>query len=536
MDYKKINLNQKPKEKSLIRQINKIVGCIFVVLLIVIIFLSIYISREFYDVSLEQLIYSIKNSDGTSTSVLINGALYVLKYVALCLFVIISFLIIFDKIKTDFLLKIKFKNKEYVFNLLRITKKKRVIFVILLFIFSISFSCKCLKINDYIKNKTSYSNLFEKSYVKPETVSINFPNQKQNLIYIYVESLEMTNASASNGGGVPISYIPELEEMALENINFSNSNNLGGAFQLSGTTWTMAAMMAQTAAVSLKVNIDANEYYNMGESLPGVYNLGDILEENGYKNYLMLGSDATFGGRRDYFTYHGNYTIYDYVYAKESNWIDKDYHVWWGYEDSKLFEFAKKQLIEVANNNEPFNFTILTADTHFTDGYLDSTCDTPFDNKYANVFSCSPKMVNAFVEWIQEQEFYEDTTIIISGDHLTMQNDFYNEIIDDNYTRNVYNAFINSRATETNSKNRIFTTLDMFPTTIAALGATIDGDRLGLGTNLFSSKKTLAEELGFDYLNTEIQKNSSYYNNYILGDSYKVMKEMTSAEENNLSK
>ena len=39
--------------------------------------------------------------------------------------------------------------------------------------------------------------------------------------------------------------------------------------------------------------------------------------------------------------------------------------------------------------------------------------------------------------------------------------------------------------------------MDMFPTTLASLGAVIDGDRV-IGTNLFSDKPTLAEELGFD--------------------------------------
>ena len=45
--------------------------------------------------------------------------------------------------------------------------------------------------------------------------------------------------------------------------------------------------------------------------------------------------------------------------------------------------------------------------------------------------------------------------------------------------------------------------MDMFPTTIASLGATIEGDRLGLGTNLFSGEQTLAEKLTFDQLNDD---------------------------------
>ena len=54
------------------------------------------------------------------------------------------------------------------------------------------------------------------------------------------------------------------------------------------------------------------------------------------------------------------------------------------------------------------------------------------------------------------------------------------------------------------------TTMDMFPTTIAALGAQIEGDRLGLGTNC-SAEPALAEKVGMDTLNKEIRKRSIFY-------------------------
>ena len=58
--------------------------------------------------------------------------------------------------------------------------------------------------------------------------------------------------------------------------------------------------------------------------------------------------------------------------------------------------------------------------------------------------------------------------------------------------------------------------MDMYPTILAAMGAKIEGDRLGLGTNLFSDKQTLMEELGFKTLDNELQKTSNYYNQKIL--------------------
>ena len=225
-----------------------------------------------------------------------------------------------------------------------------------------------------------------------------------------------------------------------------------------------------------------------------------------------MGSDANFGGRRAYFSNH-NYIISDYYTAIEEGKITSDYHEWWGYEDSKLFTYAKEKLLEISQNETPFNFTILTADTHFTDGYLDKSCSTVFTDPYANSFYCSDSMIGEFISWIKEQDFYQNTTIIITGDHPTMQDNFYD--IDNGYNRTIYNTFINSRVIPVNNKNRVFTTMDMFPTTIGALGATIEGDRLGLGTNLFSSKKTIPEEIGIDEFNKELKKSSNYYYKYI---------------------
>ena len=94
-------------------------------------------------------------------------------------------------------------------------------------------------------------------------------------------------------------------------------------------------------------------------------------------------------------------------------------------------------ILEMAAEEEPFNFTMLTADTHFEDGYLCHLCQDEFDDQYANVMACSSSQVYAFVEWLKQQPFYEDTTIIISGDHLTMDSDFCKSI-DTDYVRTNY--------------------------------------------------------------------------------------------------
>ncbi len=64
--------------------------------------------------------------------------------------------------------------------------------------------------------------------------------------------------------------------------------------------------------------------------MPNVNILGDILEKDGYHRVFMIGSDATFGGRRSYFDQHGHYDIQDTVSLKKEGILDKDYHEFWG--------------------------------------------------------------------------------------------------------------------------------------------------------------------------------------------------------------
>ena len=231
-----------------------------------------------------------------------------------------------------------------------------------------------------------------------------------------------------------------------------------------------------------------------------------------------MGSNAAFGGRDKMLTQHGSYQIQDYAYAKASGLIPDDYSVWWGYEDKKLFSFAKEELGRLSSVDTPFNLQLLTVDTHFTDGYMDETCDKPFAAQYANVHACSSKEVGEFIAWVQQQPFYDNTTIVISGDHLGMQTAYYeNMATTPNYQRTIYNVFINSAVRPAHQFDRQFSTLDMYPSTLAAMGVQIPDDRLALGTNLFADKKTLVEQYGsIGALNRELSKRSNFYDRNIL--------------------
>lgn len=500
--YKKSFL-KKEKEEALTKKQNFIV--IFSIFLATLLLLSvIWIYENTGNVTLEQLMFHLKVPiQGTNMGLIGDYLLWTLTRVAIIIGLISLIIFIFE-------LKIK----------ISLEKKKKILYIIssLTLIGSLTYVLVRMDIKSFLGNQIQASTFIEVEYVNPSKVNITFPQDKQNLIYIYLESIENTFVSKKDGGMYEKDRMPELTQLAKENLSFSNrEEQLGGALYLLGTNWTIASMVAQTSGIPLKISIEQNSYGKYSTFLPGAYSLGEVLEKNGYKNYLLLGSESEFGGRKLYFEQHGNYQIWDYNSAINEERMKPEDKVWWGYSDSDLFKYAKEQLTEISQRNKPFNFSILTVDTHFTDGYKCEKCKNEFDDQYSNVISCSSKQITEFVNWIKEQTFFENTTIIITGDHLTMQSSIEEKAKENSYQeRSVYNTIINSKIEPIKTNNRLFFVTDMYPTTLAALGAQIEGERLGIGTNLFSDKQTLIEKYGLKYVREELEKKSIFYNEKLI--------------------
>lgn len=61
-------------------------------------------------------------------------------------------------------------------------------------------------VQEYIGEISKNSTLFEDYYVDPNNVDINFPENKRNLLLIYMESMESTYASTDVGGAKSLNY------------------------------------------------------------------------------------------------------------------------------------------------------------------------------------------------------------------------------------------------------------------------------------------------------------------------------------------
>lgn len=81
-----------------------------------------------------------------------------------------------------------------------------------------------------------HSQFYEKEFIPANLESLQFPQEKRNLILIFLESIESSFASTDDGGLMTSSLIPNLVSIAQKNISFSHNSkdiDIGG-----GVGWT----------------------------------------------------------------------------------------------------------------------------------------------------------------------------------------------------------------------------------------------------------------------------------------------------------
>ena len=157
------------------KKILKIITNIIFIISLLILFVSIYINHFFEGVSFELILYSIVNFKGTSISVILRGLI----------FISLIFIILFIFIK---LIKLLFKKIKILDKVFKIIIKIEYILKIFIIIISLIISYKLLKIDDFYNMLRNSTSIYEDYYVDPRKVKIKFPKDKQNLIYIYLES------------------------------------------------------------------------------------------------------------------------------------------------------------------------------------------------------------------------------------------------------------------------------------------------------------------------------------------------------------
>lgn len=388
--------------------------------------------------------------------------------------------------------------------------QKKLIGIAIYFAATIAFIFKDIPVFNYVhilnsepEKSASYSDFFVTHYINPDSIKITVPERKRNLILIYLESLETTFADKEHGGYQDSNLIPEITELALQNLNFGKSGkHIGGGYDAFGSESTLPTMLTRTLGIPNIFN------YKKMPILQHYNSLYKILNQNGYHQIFFQGNPGLYKEFKDFALDQKINEIYGTdelikLFNMDAAELTKK-QGFKNIQDKDAFVIANQFLDTLS---EPFTLTFFTIDTHAPHGFYDSDCIKIDDEKNEDEqlkasARCVSRELNKFLQSLKSKPFYDNTSIIVFGDHLFMGK----RLVDGFNDRKWVNIFVNAPKKPITEENRQFTDVDMLPTILSSINFDIEGDRLALGTDLFSDKKTLVETIGLDSLNKEINK------------------------------
>ena len=346
------------------------------------------------------------------------------------------------------------------------------------------------------------SAFWDSNFVDIDTDSIS-SFDKRNLILIFMESMENTFSDSSSGGIQTSNLIPYLTNLANNNISFSNTSLLGGGRNIYGSTNTLKSSICKITGLPV-----INEAIRRTVVFPNVVSLYDFLKKNGYTNWFIQGTDAKFAGMEDFLNNHSIDSLLDLRVLKEKSDMSSKWRNFRtfsaGLTDKRVFDISK-HLLDSLSKKEPFSLSIVTIETHFPYGLYDDNCAIkPIDDSEESLFraslQCADLNVKEFIEDLKRKSFFENTTIVIVGDHLFMGSYLVGT---EKINRRWINIFLNSAIDPYHKTNREFSSVDMAPSIIESLGFRLSKHRMGFGVSLFSEEKTLLERYNYDTLYEE---------------------------------
>ena len=361
----------------------------------------------------------------------------------------------------------------------------------------------CLYISGFITyaiNSRKETLLYEKQYISPDKLKIEFPEKKRNLVLIYLESFEQNFTQSKH---YQKNLLPHLQ--ALQN----SDNHLKNFHIASGTNYSIASLIAGHCGIPLRYKSDM-DIYNLRYFLPQDKCFSQVLQENGYQTRIIKAADITFT-RADIFSKSHGYqaalgvdelkTLYPQTQQVTAQ------GTFGGINDRTLFDIARQEIINF-DKDKPFLLTLFTLDTHTPSYYKDPACKQEF-NDLRDAFMCTDKIVTEFIDWLKTSPYWENTTVVIIGDHLLST-----RIKTDGHPKHaIYNVFLNLPEGLAIKNNKLFSTFDLTPTILESLDIKLSPRAYGLGRSLFADEPTLAEQLG-SKLNTQLFQKSAVYENF----------------------
>ena len=241
-------------------------------------------------------------------------------------------------------------------------------------------------------------------------------SQGKNLIVLQVEALQEFVINAKTPSGEEIT--PNLNRLINESIYFDNIY-----YQTGGGNTSDAELLSNASIYPAK---EGSAYFLYPTN---TYNsIGNILKKKGYGTYASHANNPTFWNRSIMYNALG----FDEFFSNQKFEINE--YIGWGLGDKSFY----KQTIDKINKEEPFYSFMISLSSHypFNFKYFE---EYKFDvGKYEGTFlgyylkaaNYADDAIGSLMDYLKEQGLYDNTLIVIYGDHQAVPKDKAEELME----------------------------------------------------------------------------------------------------------
>lgn len=249
--------------------------------------------------------------------------------------------------------------------------------------------------------------------VEPRVIGNN-----KNLVVLYLEGVERTYFNDTLFPGL----LPNLSRLREASLSFS------GIEQSPGAGWTIAGMVNTQCGIPLVTpGAGINEMGHVEHFLPEAKCIAEILAANGYHTMYIGGASGKFAGKASFLRQHGFMEVRDRDYFQTEQPLPESAFSGWGVYDDTLLQIVYDEFVALSEEDGPFALFALTMDTHPPNHHVPPSCEGVHygdgSSKALNSLRCTDRLVSELIDRIRRSPYYENTTLVVLSDHLSMVND-----------------------------------------------------------------------------------------------------------------
>ncbi|WP_261134173.1 LTA synthase family protein [Bacillus sp. Marseille-Q3570] len=302
----------------------------------------------------------------------------------------------------------------------------------------------------------------------------------KNIIMISMESTQQFVIGREINGK---EITPFLNEFIQESYYFDNFYHQTGQGKTSDSEFLIENSLYPLPRGAVFQTHALNEYYATPE----------IIKEHGYFSTVFHGNNKSFWNRDIMYQSLG----YDQFYAEQFYSIDETNKINYGLKDEPFFDQSLKYVKDLP---QPFYAKFITLTNHHPFKFSEEdqmipTFDTgdPIVDRYPVTVRYTDEAIKNFVQQLKKEGLYEDSIIIIYGDHYGISEQHDNAMAQvlnkeitpyDNVQLQRVPLIIHIPGQEGKTISNVSGQIDLKPTILNLLG--IENEGIQFGTDLFS--------------------------------------------------